>query len=136
MERTKEILMTAFGILLVVLLAGGFVGGCSFILPKYGVWTKTLEGEAELKKAEWNRQIVIKEAEAKFQASTKLAEAEVERAKGVAKANEIIGNSLKGNEDYLRYLYISGLTEGNQNKEIIYIPTEAGLPILEAGKRK
>lgn len=36
------------------------------------------------------------------------------------------------NEGYLRYLWIDKLGAGNQ---VIYVPTEAGLPILEAGKR-
>jgi hypothetical protein len=55
------------------------------------------------------------------------------KAEGVAKANKIIGDSLKGNESYLRYLWIEKMTE--TGKEVIYVPTEAGLPILEAGKR-
>jgi len=46
-----------------------------------------------------------------------------------------IGNSLKDNEAYLRWLYIEALKE-KQGAEVIYVPTEAGLPILEAGKRK
>ncbi len=58
--------------------------------------------------------------------------AEVERAKGVAEANKIIGSSLKGNESYLRYLWIQGLQDGSS--EVIYIATEAGLPILEASR--
>jgi hypothetical protein len=37
-----------------------------------------------------------------------LAEAEVERVKGVANANRIIGESFKGNEAYLRYFWLSG----------------------------
>jgi hypothetical protein len=51
----------------------------------------------------------------------------------VAKANQIIGQSLKDNEAYLRYLWIDKVdsTKG----QIIYVPTEAGLPILEAGRR-
>jgi regulator of protease activity HflC (stomatin/prohibitin superfamily) len=100
--------------------------------------------EAELKRAEQNRHIRVLEAQAMNEAATSQAEAqvkiaqaeataEVERAKGVAQANEIIGESLKGNEDYLRYLYINGITK--RDGQIIYIPTEAGLPILEAGKR-
>jgi len=52
----------------------------------------------------------------------------------VAKANKIIGDSLKDNESYLRYLWINGLSE-KDNNTVIYVPTEANLPILEAGKR-
>jgi hypothetical protein len=36
-------------------------------------------------------------------------------------------------ENYLRYLWIDSL-QHTQDK-IIYIPTEAGMPLLEAGKR-
>ena len=34
----------------------------------------------------------------------------------------------------LKYLYIDGLKD-KDNVTTIYVPTEAGLPILEAGKR-
>ena len=61
-----------------------------------------------------------------------LAQAEVKRAEGVAKANKIIGESLKDNEAYLRYLWVNNL-ENSQN-QVIYIPTEAGLPIMEADR--
>ena len=100
------------------------------VLPLYGVWQKELAGKAELKQAEWNRQILIQEANAKKESSKLLAEAEIERAKGVAEANRIIGNSLEENEAYLRYLWIQGLHDGSS--EVIYVPTEANLPVLEA----
>jgi regulator of protease activity HflC (stomatin/prohibitin superfamily) len=101
--------------------------------PKYNVYKQEMDGLAELKKAEYNRKIAVHEADAKKEASTLLASAEVERAKGVAEANKIIGESLKENEAYLRWLWINGLAEGGNS--VIYVPTEAGLPILEAGKR-
>ena len=101
--------------------------------PKYRVWQKGLAGEAQLREAEWNRQIRVREAEAQRDAAVMLADAEVERAKGVAEANRIIGTSLEGNEAYLRYLWIQGLQDGSS--EVIYVPTEATLPILEATRR-
>lgn len=106
--------------------------GMGYVYGKYRLWSAAIHGEAELKQAEWNRQIIVKEAIAKRDASSMLAQAEVERAKGVAKANKIIGDSLKQNEDYLRYLWIDNLH--NTQNQIIYIPTEAGLPILEANR--
>ena len=85
-----------------------------------------------LARSEYSRRVAVVEAQAKLDSSAKLAEAEVARAKGVAQANQIIGQSLKDNEAYLRYLWIDKLdsTKG----QIIYVPTEAGLPILEAGR--
>lgn len=102
------------------------------IYAKYNLWASALHGEAELKRAEWNRQIQVREAQAKLDSSKMLAMAEVERAKGVAEANKIIGESLKGNEGYLRYLWIDSLQ--HTKDKIIYVPTEAGLPILEANR--
>jgi regulator of protease activity HflC (stomatin/prohibitin superfamily) len=117
----------------IIILLSSFLASSCTLFPPYKVWEQEKEGEAELARATANRKIRVLEAEAKRDASISEAQAEVERAKGVAKANEIIGNSLKDNESYLRYLWISNLN-GN-NKEVIYIPTEANLPILEAGKR-
>jgi len=93
-------------------------------------------GQAELERAKQNRQIEIARAEAARDAAKALADAEVERAKGVAEANRIIGESLKGNEAYLRYLWIDGLKSDQQSPQVIYVPTEAGLPILEANRLK
>lgn len=113
--------------LVVLMLAIPFVCG-----PYYRVWQQSQEGQAELARAESNRKIQTLEAEAKRASAKMLAEAEVERAKGVAEANRIIGDSLDGNEAYLRYLWIDRITESTN--DIIYVPTEAGLPILEAGR--
>lgn len=113
------------GVLLLVLAMWG--------MPQFYVYVATFQGRAELKRAEQSRQIRIEEARAASESAAMLAEAEIKRARGVAEANKIIGESLKGNEAYLRYLWITGLHEG-KNQHTIYIPTEAGLPILEAGR--
>lgn len=102
-----------------------------YIVPKYGVWQQRLVGEAELARAEQNRQILINEAMAKKESAVYWAQAEIERAAGAAEANRIMSESLGTPEDYLRWLYIEKLGE-IQNAQIIYLPTEAGMPILEA----
>lgn len=98
--------------------------------PRYNVYHQTLAGEAELKRAEQNRKIKVQEALAAEEAAKSLANAEVIRAGGVAKANEIIGKSLQGNEVYLHYLWLQEIEKANT----IYVPTEANLPILEASR--
>jgi regulator of protease activity HflC (stomatin/prohibitin superfamily) len=100
--------------------------------PNYSVYQQNLEGEAELARATQNRQISIQEAQAKKESAKDLAEAEVIRAEGAARANKIIGESLRNNESYLHYLFINNM-EHTQN-QVIYLPTEAGLPILEANR--
>lgn len=119
----------------VLLLLAGIVVVPMYGCPKYKVWQQGQEGQAELSRAQQNRQIAVQEAQAKKEAAVELAQAEVERAKGVAKANEIIGNSLKGNESYLHYLQIHALEATAQaGDKVIYVPTEANLPILESGR--
>lgn len=114
--------------IVIVLLVALMMGGC----PQYNVWQQRLQGEAALARASQDRQIAVQEANAKKEAAVSLAAAEVERAKGVAQANKIIGDSLKNNEDYLRYLFVNNLAETKD--QIIYVPTEAQLPILEANR--
>jgi hypothetical protein len=114
-------------------VAAGIIGGLMYGIPKYNVWKAEQNGKAELAQAEGNRQIAVLEAQARMDSASLLAQAEIARAEGVAKANQIIGESLKENEAYLRWLWIENLDKGNNS--VIYIPTEGGLPILEAGKR-
>ena len=112
----------------IILAVAAGMYGC----PQYNAWSEGLVGQAELRRAEQNRQIKIQEATAHEESSKYLARAEVERAKGVAQANQIIGASLTNNEAYLRYLWIQALENGKG--DVIYVPTEANLPILEAGR--
>ena len=110
-----------------VIVVGGiiFVGG-----PQYNVWQQSLAGKAELQKAEYTRQVAVLEAQAKKDSAQQLADAEIIRATGVAKANQIIGNSLKDNREYLQYLYITGIEDGAKNGNVtIYVPTEGGMPV-------
>jgi hypothetical protein len=127
-ETKLGISVVSLAVMLLIFLTILGMWGC----PKYNVWQQGLQGEAELVRAQQNRQIEIEEAKARKEAASMLAEAEVVRAKGVAEANKIIGESLHGDigEAYLRYLWIEGLKDSSGER--IYIPTEAGIPILEA----
>lgn len=123
-----NIALIAILILASILLIAGICAGASV----YSVWSERKAGQAELARAECNRQIKTLEAKAAMESAKHLAYAEIIRAKGVAEANRIIGDSLKGNESYLRYLWIHGLSDGKN--QVIYVPTEANLPILEANR--
>jgi hypothetical protein len=129
-QKRQDTIFTCLVILCVVVLILCAIGIASWIMPQYNVWRKELAGKAALREAEWDRQIEVLEAQAKKDSATMLAEAEVLRAEGVAAANAIIGESLKDSEAYLRYLWIQGLNDSTG--EVIYVPTEANLPILEA----
>lgn len=132
-EEFKHIWVTFFLVIGSILCIGVVAWSACAIGSVYSVWAEGKRGEAELSHAEYNRRIATLEARAKEESAHHLASAEIIRAEGVAKANLIIGESLRGNEAYLKYLWIDGLqsTKG----QVIYVPTEANLPVLEAGKR-
>jgi hypothetical protein len=99
--------------------------------PQYKVYSARKDGEAKLAEAQSSRDVVIAEAKAKKEAAAHLAQADTVRAHGVARSNVIIGTSLKNNREYLHWLWIDNL---HNNQNVIYVPTEANLPILEAGR--
>ncbi|HLV16008.1 MAG TPA: hypothetical protein VKY70_00905 [Pseudomonas sp.] len=120
--------------ILIAIVIVSIIGGLFFGLPLWNRWRAGVAGEAELRQAEFNRQISTLEAKQKLESAEYLNQAEVLRAKGVAEANRIVADGLGGPEGYLRYLWIQGLSQGSA-PQVIYVPTDAGLPILEAGKR-
>lgn len=101
----------------VVSLLVALVSGYLAIMPDY-----------RLHRAEIEKRILVEQAKAEADAAVEEARAEVERARGTAEANKIVADSIT--EPYLRYLYINNLK--NTDNQVIYLPTEAGLPILEA----
>ncbi len=113
---------------LVVVLGAGVLVGLFFGIPKYKVWSAEQAGRAEYVRAEQNRRIKVEEAKANLEAEKLNAQAEIERAKGAAEAIKIENGSIT--ENYIKYLWVRQLSLSNS--ETIYIPTEAGLPILEA----
>lgn len=117
----------AITIAIVVITITGLMVG----IPPYRVWSEGMKGKAEYTRAEQNRKIKIEEAKANLDAEKLNAQAEVERAKGAAEAIKIENGSLT--PTYIQYLWVRQ-QNANTNNRIIYIPTEAGLPVLEAGR--
>jgi len=64
-----------------------------------------------------------------LQQAKKDAEIEVARAKGAAQAQEIVRSTLS--DSYLQYLWIKTLSE---NPNVIYVATEANLPLFKQSK--
>lgn len=120
------------GLLVVITIALGMWG-----LPQYGVWEQHMHGKAELARAEYAKQVAVQEALARKNASLLNGQADSTRANYQAIANTILKQSLSGAEGqaYLRYLWIHTISEHANAPTVIYVPTEAGMPILEAGHR-
>lgn len=122
--NTKQAIV---GIIAVILLIAGVV----VAIPYYRVWSQEMEGRAEFARAEQNRKIKIEEAKAMLESEKLASEAEVVRAKGAAEAIKIENGALT--PTYIQYLWVRQQNL-NQGDKIIYVPTETGLPILEAGR--
>ena len=97
------------------------------IYPVYNVWASEMSGKADLREAEWNKQISIEEAKAELESAELKKQSDVIRAQGIAEANEIISKSLT--PEYIKWKWVEGLHDGTS--EVIYVPTEANIPILE-----
>ena len=122
--NTKQITISSLSFVALVVL---FMAGC----PQYRVFTEQKKGQAQLAHAQYSKEVQVAEAKAKMESAMYEAMADTTRAHGVARSNEIIGQSLNRNEAYLRWLWIN---EINKNNNVMYIATEAGLPITEAGR--
>lgn len=119
---------SAFSIFLLGAIGVGLYG-----CPQYNVYSKRMEGEATLAHSTYERQVQVQDAQGKLDAAKLLANVDIERARGVAEANKVIGTSLKDNEPYLRWLFVENLKETKD--QVIYVPTETQLPILEASRK-
>ena len=103
--------------LVVIMLVGGVGAGIAFGYPNYLVW----QGEAALAKATQDRQIKVQEAEA-----------ELEAAKKQAEANRILGESIRAYPESLEQKWVEAVRD--TKNQVIYLPTEASVPITEAGR--
>ena len=122
--NTKQIIWsTVAAVTLVVILLVG--------VPYYKVFSAQMAGKAALEEATQNRKIIIEEAQARLEAARLDAQSELIRAEGMAKAIEVEDGKLT--DRYIQYLWVRNMQENEGSTTRIYIPTEANLPILEAG---
>lgn len=117
------------GVALTTLLLGVFIGG-PLLWKTTKVWRLEQDGKAKLAEAVSSTKAKTERARADYESSKLEAKAEVERAKGTAKAVKIENGAIT--DSYTQYLFVKNL---HHSKHVIYVPTETGLPILEASKR-
>ncbi|MDQ8005593.1 MAG: hypothetical protein REI64_12390 [Pedobacter sp.] len=104
-------------------------------LPRYNVWQQEMAGKAEMAKAEQNRRILVEEAKARLEAEKLNAEAEIERAKGMAAAMKVENGTLSAT--YNQYLFIrtlEKLADKGSLPQIIYVPSEGLTPVMDLNK--
>ncbi len=124
------------GILILVISVIIVMGLAMWGLPMYNVWRQEMAGRAEMAKAEQNRRILVEEAKARLEAEKLNAEAEVARAKGMAEAMLIENGQL--NSVYNQYLFVrtlEKLADKGNLPQIIYMPSEGLVPVMDLNKR-
>jgi len=110
-----------------------FVAFLMWVLPVYSVWSRKKKGEADLAEANFGEQVAIAQATARLKAADLNRKAEEIDALAVSNSVKVIGDALKNNNGYLRWQWIKMM--GDTDSDVIYVPTEANLPILEAGRK-
>lgn len=111
------------------------IGACMWIFPVYNVWAAHKSGQADYAQALNEQNIQIAKANSRFQAAEMNKKAAIIEAEAVAEQIAKIGTGLKEHDLYLRWQWIKMMEDRHSSSDTIYVPTEAGLPILEAGKR-
>lgn len=94
--------------------------------PHYKVWKQGMDGQAALAEAEQSKMIQVQ-----------VAKAELESAKLRAEAIKLVGQAAKDYPEYRKQEFIGAFGEALRDgriQQIIYVPTEANIPIVEAGK--
>ncbi len=130
MKSQKSIL----GIFILIIIA---IVVMMFGLPTYNVWQQEMAGKAEMAKAEQNRRILVEEAKARLEAEKLNAQAEIERAKGMAEAMSIENGTL--NSVYNQYLFIrtlEKLADKGNLPQIIYMPSEGLVPVMDVSQNQ
>lgn len=130
----QKVMYTTKGKLLIMLIAlltcALLMAGC----PQYSVYVAKKRGEAALAHARSSKEVQVQEAKAKMESAGYNAQADTIRAHGIARSNAIIGESLKDNDEYLHWLFIDQIKEAAVSGNLIYLPTEGGMPVMEAGR--
>lgn len=126
--------MTDYG--WIVYCAGGFVGivllWSLWGYPKWNVWASHQRGLADLQQAKNEQQIQIAQAQSRLDAAELNKQAAVIEAQAVALQVREIGEQLTKHDLYLKWQWIKMMEDRHSESDTIYVPTEAGLPLLEA----
>lgn len=115
------------------LVVAVIIGFLMWLLPIYSVWAARKSGEAEFAKAQNEQRIQIAEAESRLHAAQANKAAAIVEAEAVAAQIATIGDKLTKHDLYLKWQWIKMMED--REGQTIYVPTEAGLPILEAGRK-
>lgn len=117
MTRENKVLFMTIGLGFLLLVIS------MYIFPIYNVWKAKLHGEAIYARAEQERRVLVTQAQAEKDAATLRAQ-----------AIEIVGAMAQKYPQYRQQEFIGSFAKAMENgniQKIIYVPTEANIPIVE-----
>ncbi len=86
-----------------------------FFHPYISIWKAEVQGRAKLRKEHYNQETAVIQAYSKKEIAQLIAESEVIKAQGIAKANKIIGESLANQNICLRCMWMKELKKNNED---------------------
>jgi len=125
-HANTEKVTRALGLLALLVLGVGLIAGLCLAVPKYNVWRRGLAGEAMLRYAAAEKKVLIEQAKA-----------EAEAAKLQAEAINTVGAAAQQYPEWRQQEFIRAFANALENESIqkmIFVPTEANIPIVEAGR--
>lgn len=115
----------------IIIIVGALFIWFTFLHPIWRVWASQKAGEADLQQAHKEQQIQVSKAQGRLDAAKLNKEAAIIEAEAVSAQIEKIGKQLTEHDLYLKWQWIK-MMEERPDSSVIYVPTEANLPILEA----
>lgn len=119
---SKQVLQLCIGAFALIVITLILMAG----IPPYKVWQQGQAGKARLMRAGQERKILVEQAQA-----------ELEAAEHRVKAISIVGQAAKDFPEYRLQEFMGAFAEALQSdkiQKIIYVPTEANIPIMEASR--
>ncbi len=121
-----------------IALLAGVLFGIGWGWANFRLWKAEYVGQALEIEKQYQGKATLAEAQFSKQARVESARAEKESAQLTADAIQIVGEAAKNYPEYRQqefYLSLGEALKDGKISQILYLPTEAGLPITEAGKR-
>lgn len=127
-----KLIFEGIGMLTAIVLAWCLIG-----YPKWRVWAAHQAGLADLQRAKNEQQIQTAQAQARLDAADLNKQAAIIEAQAVAEQIKAIGTELTAHDLYLRWQWIKMMEDAHdETATVVYVPTEANIPILEANRMK
>lgn len=143
-------------VMLTLMVCGGTIGCNHFNRWQEGVqntWTRSQarlqaeneiivarsRGQATLAQAEDEKKVAIETARAQMEVAELKAQGELDAAALRAEAIQVIGEMAQRYPEYRYQEFLADFGESIKNghaDQIIYLPTESGVPLLEAGRAR